>query len=57
MVTEYVVKFRNNPQYHRGLVDELLVATFLEYGKITVPESAVIQVTFGFLAADPEVQF
>ena len=53
----YVVKFRNNPQHHRVLVNELLVATFLEYGKVTVPEPAVIQVTSSFLAANPEVQF
>ena len=52
----YVVKFRNNPQHHRVLVNELLAATFLEYLKITVPESAVIQVTAAFLAANPEVQ-
>jgi hypothetical protein len=26
----YVVKFRNNPQHHRMLVNELLAATFLE---------------------------
>jgi len=51
----YVVKFRNNPQHHRVLVNELLSATFLEYLKITAPESAVIQVTAEFLAANPEI--
>ncbi len=52
----YVVKFRNNPQHHRVLVNELLAATFLDYLKITAPEFAVIQVTAQFLAANPEVQ-
>lgn len=52
----YVVKFRNNPQHHRVLVNELLAATLLDYLKITAPESAVIQVTVQFLAANPEVQ-
>jgi len=51
----YVVKFRNNPQHHRVLVNELLSATFLEYLKITAPESAIIQVTPQFLAANPEM--
>jgi hypothetical protein len=53
----YVVKFRNNPQHHRVLVNELLAAAFLEFLKIAVPQSAVIQVTPRFLAANPEVQF
>lgn len=51
----YVVKFRNNPQHHRVLVNELLSAAFLEYLKITAPESAIIQVTPEFLAANPEI--
>jgi hypothetical protein len=51
----YVVKFRNNPQHHRVLVNELLSATFLEYLKITAPQSAIIQVTPQFLAANPEI--
>ncbi|HUI82123.1 MAG TPA: HipA family kinase [Bryobacteraceae bacterium] len=51
----YVVKFRNNPQHHRVLVNELLSATFLEYLKIATPESAVIEVTPQFLAANPEI--
>lgn len=52
----YVVKFRNNPQHHRVLVNELLAATFLEYLKIAAPECAVIQVTDSFLAANPEIR-
>jgi len=51
----YVVKFRNNPQHHRVLVNELLSSAFLEYLKIGAPETAIIQVTSQFLAAHPEI--
>ena len=51
----YVVKFRNNPQHPRVLVNELLSAVFLEYLKIAAPETAVIQLTKGFLSANPEI--
>ena len=52
----YVVKFRNNPQHHRVLVNELLAAVFLEYLQIAAPEPAVIQVTQQFLEANPEIK-
>jgi hypothetical protein len=51
----YVVKFRNNPQHRRILANELLAAGFLEYLKITTPPAALIQVSAGFLAANPDV--
>jgi hypothetical protein len=51
----YVVKFRNNPQHRRILVNELLAAEFLEYLKIAVPAGAVVQVSREFLAANYEV--
>src|SRR5580692_10209790 len=53
----YVVKFRNNPQHWRVLVNESLCATLLDYLKIAAPETALIQVTDSFLAANPEVHF
>jgi hypothetical protein len=52
----YVVKFRNNPQHHRVLVNELIAATLLDYLKIAVPVSAIVEVSGEFLAANPEVQ-
>jgi hypothetical protein len=52
----YVVKFRNNPQHHRVLVNELLAAAFLEYLQIAAPECAVIRVTSQFLEGNPEIQ-
>ena len=51
----YVVKFRNNPQHRRILVNELLSSVFLGYLKISVPETALIRVTADFLAANPEL--
>jgi hypothetical protein len=51
----YVVKFRNNPQHRRILVNERLSATLLDYLKIAIPETALIQVGAEFLAANPEV--
>jgi len=51
----YVVKFRNNPQHRRVLVNEALSATILEYLKISAPETAMIQVTPEFLAVNPDL--
>jgi len=51
----YVVKFRNNPQHRRILVNELLASTLLGYLKINAPETALIHVGDDFLAANPEV--
>jgi hypothetical protein len=50
----YVVKFRNNPQHRRVLVNEALSAELLGYLKISVPETALIHVTQEFLQANPE---
>ena len=52
----YVVKFRNNPQHPRVLINEMLSAVFLEYLKVAAPETALIQITSEFLAANPDVQ-
>ena len=51
----YVVKFRNNPQHHRVLVNEMISAVFLEFLKIAAPESALIQIGPEFLEANPEI--
>jgi hypothetical protein len=53
----YVVKFRNNPQHRRILVNELLAAAFLDYLKIAAPETAFIQVSQEFVEATPELHF
>src|SRR5215467_1955793 len=51
----YVVKFRNNPQHRRILVNELIAAAFLDYLRIAAPETALIEVNAAFLAANPDV--
>jgi HipA-like kinase len=51
----YVVKFRNNPQHRRILVNELLASTLLNYLKIAVPETALVRVSEDFLTANPAV--
>jgi hypothetical protein len=51
----YVVKFRNNPQHRRILINELLAAVFLDYLKISAPDTALLHVGCEFLAANPEV--
>lgn len=51
----YVVKFRNNPQHQRILVNELLASAFLDYLKIAAPETALIEIGAPFLAANREI--
>ena len=54
----YVVKFRNNPQHPRILVNELLSSVLLGYLKIAAPETALIQVTArNSWPANPEIHF
>lgn len=51
----YVVKFRNNPQHRRILINELLSAVFLDYLRISSPEVALLDVSARFLAENPEL--
>jgi len=53
----YVVKFLNNPQHRRILVNEWIASVFLRYLGISTPEAAVIRVTKEFLDQNPEVHF
>jgi len=53
----YVVKFLNNPQHRRILVNEWIAAVFLRYLGIATPEPALIRATPEFLAENPEVHF
>ena len=53
----YVVKFTNNPQHRRILINEWLANAFLRYLQIHVPETALIQVSAAFLEQNPEVYF
>ena len=40
----YEVKFRNNPQHRRILVNELIASVFLNYLQIATPETAIVNV-------------
>jgi len=51
----YVVKFKNNPQHRRILVNELLAATLLEYLQISIPETALVCVTEEFVEQNPDL--
>jgi hypothetical protein len=51
----YVVKFRNNPQHRRILVNEWIAAAFLRYLHIAIPDTAIVNITADFLEANPEV--
>ncbi|MCS6954258.1 MAG: hypothetical protein RMK57_16740 [Bryobacterales bacterium] len=51
----YVVKFRDNPQGRRILINEWVASVFLRYLELAVPETAVIQVTPEFVRENPEL--
>jgi hypothetical protein len=51
----YVVKFINNPQHRRILVNEWIASVFLNYLGIASPEAAMVRLSEEFLAANPEV--
>jgi hypothetical protein len=51
----YVVKFHNNPQHRRILVNEWIASTFLDYLGIAAPQVAMVEVTDSFLEKNPEV--
>lgn len=51
----YIVKFQNNPQHRRILINELIASTFLRYLQIATPETAIVNVSRQFLDDNPEV--
>ncbi len=51
----YVVKFVNNPQHRRILINEWLACSFLRYLQIHVPETALVELTPEFIADSPEL--
>jgi HipA-like kinase len=51
----YVVKFRNNPQHRRILVNEWIASVFLKYLQIAAPAAMIIELTEQFLAGHPDV--
>jgi len=53
----YVVKFRNNPQHGRILVNEWIASAFLDYLGLAAPRAALVRVSPTFLEENPEVHF
>ena len=51
----YVVKFVNNPQHRRVLVNDWLGTAFLRYLGLSAPEAAVVQLTPEFIAKNPDL--
>ena len=51
----YIVKFQNNPQHRRILVNEFFAAEFLQHLHIATPDYSLIRLSSDFLAAHPEV--
>lgn len=51
----YVVKFINNPQHRRVLVNEWLSSVFLDYLGIAAPPAAMVEVTSDFLQENPDI--
>jgi hypothetical protein len=51
----YIVKFQNNPQHRRILVNELVASVLLDYLQISTPETALIEIREEFLRANPEI--
>src|SRR5258705_11166476 len=51
----YVVKFLNNPQHRRILINEWIGSVFLRYLGISTPTAAGIRVTQTFLDENPGV--
>lgn len=50
----YVVKFLNNPQHRRILINEWIASAFLRYLGLSVPEPALIEIGAGFITNNPE---
>ena len=51
----YIVKFQNNPQHRRILVNEVLAAGILEHLQVASPASEVVRLSADFLRDNPDV--
>ena len=51
----YVVKFRNNPQHRRILINELVAGVFLRYLEISAPTTAILRFSEEFIHENPEL--
>src|SRR5580704_18839655 len=51
----YIVKFQNNPQHRRILINEFVAAEILAHLQISCPGHGIITLSPEFIAANPEV--
>jgi hypothetical protein len=51
----YIVKFRNNPQHRRILVNEVIAGEILAHLQIASPQHQIVSFSPGFLAVNPEI--
>jgi hypothetical protein len=51
----YVVKFLNNPQHRRILINEWIASVFLNYLQISAPPVAIVNLSTEFLGANPDI--
>jgi hypothetical protein len=51
----YIVKFQNNPQHRRILVNELIAGEILGHLQVTSPDYRLVRVSPDFLTANPDV--
>jgi len=51
----YIVKFRNNPQHRRILINELIAAEILTHLQIASPEYRIVRISPDFLAENKDV--
>ncbi len=51
----YVVKFLNNPQHRRVLINEWMASVFLNYLQISAPAAAIVNLSREFLQSNPEI--
>jgi hypothetical protein len=51
----YIVKFQNNPQHRRILINELIAAEILSHLQVSAPGYQLIRLSPDFLAANPDV--
>ena len=51
----YVVKFLNNPQHRRVLVNEWIASFLLDYLQLNTAKTAIVDIDPDFIAANPEM--
>jgi hypothetical protein len=51
----YIVKFQNNPQHRRILINEIVAGEILAHLQIAAPVHRIVHVSAAFLAANPDI--